>query len=80
MRTCDANWAARPESPWRIITDAAPRIPGPLFVCAVGGARAQHRIGRMQSLWMIVAAFLFSIMGVFVKLASSEHSAWEILF
>jgi S-adenosylmethionine uptake transporter len=35
---------------------------------------------RMQSLWMIVAAFLFSIMGVFVKLASSEHSTWEILF
>ena len=40
----------------------------------------QYRIGRMQSLWMIVAAFLFSIMGVFVKLASSEHSTWEILF
>lgn len=34
----------------------------------------------MQSLWMIVSAFLFSIMGVFVKLASKEHSAWEILF
>lgn len=34
----------------------------------------------MQSLWMIVAAFLFSVMGVFVKLASREHSAWEILF
>jgi S-adenosylmethionine uptake transporter len=34
----------------------------------------------MQSLWMIVAAFLFSIMGVFVKLASTEHSTWEILF
>jgi drug/metabolite transporter (DMT)-like permease len=34
----------------------------------------------MQSLWMIVAAFLFSIMSVFVKLASSEHSTWEILF
>jgi S-adenosylmethionine uptake transporter len=34
----------------------------------------------MQSLWMIAAAFLFSIMGVFVKLASSEHGTWEILF
>lgn len=33
----------------------------------------------MQSLWMIVAAFMFSVMGVFVKLASSEHSTWEIL-
>ena len=34
----------------------------------------------MQSLWMIVAALLFSIMGVLVKLASSDHSAWEVLF
>lgn len=34
----------------------------------------------MQSLWMIVAAFLFSAMGVFVKFASSSHNAWEILF
>ncbi len=51
-------------------------------LCLRGRRRAhtQHKIGRMQSLWMIVAAFLFSIMGVFVKLASSEHSAWEILF
>ena len=40
----------------------------------------QPGISPMQSLWMIVAAFLFSIMGVFVKLASREHSAWEILF
>lgn len=33
----------------------------------------------MQSLWMLVAAFLFSLMGVFVKLASAQHSPWEML-
>ncbi len=33
----------------------------------------------MQSLWMLVAAFLFSAMGALVKYASTDHSAWEIL-
>jgi S-adenosylmethionine uptake transporter len=34
----------------------------------------------MQSLWMLVAALLFSCMGALVKLASDAHSAWELLF
>ncbi|MCK6413524.1 MAG: DMT family transporter [Azonexus sp.] len=34
----------------------------------------------MQSLWMIVASFLFACMGVCVKLASATHSAVEITF
>lgn len=34
----------------------------------------------MQSLWMILAALLFSAMGTMVKLASDLHSAWELLF
>ena len=34
----------------------------------------------MQSLWMIVAALLFSLMGVAVKLASSQYDTWEIVF
>lgn len=34
----------------------------------------------MQSLWMIVAALLFSLMGVAVKLASSQYNTWEIVF
>ena len=33
----------------------------------------------MQSLWMLVAAFLFSIMGVCVKLASDTYSTSEIV-
>ncbi len=33
----------------------------------------------MQSLWMLVASFLFSIMGVCVKLASSYYSISEIV-
>lgn len=33
----------------------------------------------MQSLWMLVASFLFSIMGVCVKLASSYYSTSEIV-
>lgn len=33
----------------------------------------------MQSLWMLVASFLFSIMGVCVKLASSTYSTSEIV-
>ena len=33
----------------------------------------------MQSLWMLVAAFLFSAMGALVKYASPHHNAWEIL-
>ncbi len=33
----------------------------------------------MQSLWMIVAALLFSLMGVAVKLASSQYNTWEIV-
>lgn len=33
----------------------------------------------MQSLWMLVASFLFSIMGVCVKLASSYYSTAEIV-
>ena len=33
----------------------------------------------MQSLWMVVAALLFSLMGVAVKLASSRYSTWEIV-
>lgn len=34
----------------------------------------------MQSLWMIVASFLFAAMGVCVKLAAARHSAAEIVF
>jgi S-adenosylmethionine uptake transporter len=34
----------------------------------------------MQSLWMLCAAFLFSIMGVCVKLASSYYGTAEIVF
>ncbi|NHC06013.1 S-adenosylmethionine uptake transporter [Azonexus fungiphilus] len=34
----------------------------------------------MQSLWMIVASFLFACMGVCVKLAAASHSAVEITF
>lgn len=33
----------------------------------------------MQSLWILVAALLFSLMSVLVKLASAAHSTWEIL-
>jgi S-adenosylmethionine uptake transporter len=33
----------------------------------------------MQSIWMVVAALLFSLMGVAVKLASSQYSTWEIV-
>lgn len=33
----------------------------------------------MQSVWMVVAALLFSVMGVAVKLASSQYSTWEIV-
>ena len=33
----------------------------------------------MQSLWMLVASFLFSIMGVCVKLASTDYSISEIV-
>jgi len=33
----------------------------------------------MQSLWMLVASFLFSIMGVCVKLASSDYSTSELV-
>ncbi len=33
----------------------------------------------MQSIWMIVAALLFSLMGVGVKLASTQYSTWEIV-
>jgi S-adenosylmethionine uptake transporter len=34
----------------------------------------------MNSLWMLVAAFLFSIMGVCVKLASDSYTTAEIVF
>jgi len=34
----------------------------------------------MQSLWMLVAALLFSLVAAFVKLAIDAHSAWEIVF
>ncbi|WP_085314530.1 DMT family transporter [Derxia lacustris] len=34
----------------------------------------------MQSLWMLAAAALFSLVAAFVKLAIDAHSAWEILF
>ncbi|CAN5152608.1 DMT family transporter [soil metagenome] len=33
----------------------------------------------MQSLWMLAAALLFSMMAAFAKLASGLHSAWEIM-
>jgi S-adenosylmethionine uptake transporter len=33
----------------------------------------------MQSVWMIVAALLFSLMGVGVKLASAHFNTWEIV-
>ena len=34
----------------------------------------------MQSLWMLFAALLFSLVAAFVKLAIDQHSPWEILF
>lgn len=34
----------------------------------------------MQSLWMIVASFLFACMGVCVKLAAARYSAAEVVF
>lgn len=34
----------------------------------------------MQALWMIVAAFLFAVMGVCVKFASEHYSAIELVF
>lgn len=33
----------------------------------------------MQSLWMLFAAFSFSVMGMLVKLAADMHSPWELL-
>jgi S-adenosylmethionine uptake transporter len=33
----------------------------------------------MQSVWMVVAALLFSLMGVGVKLASAQYNTWEIV-
>jgi len=33
----------------------------------------------MQSVWMVVAALLFSLMGVGVKLASTRYNTWEIV-
>jgi drug/metabolite transporter (DMT)-like permease len=33
----------------------------------------------MQALWMIVAAFLFSLMGVCVKFASAHYSTTELV-
>src|SRR5450631_2586336 len=33
----------------------------------------------MQSLWMLFAAFVFTIMGVCIKLASSSYSTAEIV-
>ncbi|WP_061532266.1 DMT family transporter [Collimonas arenae] len=33
----------------------------------------------MQSLWMLLASLMFSIMGVCVKLASDHYSIWEIV-
>ena len=33
----------------------------------------------MQSVWMVAAAMLFSLMGVAVKLASSQYNTWEIV-
>jgi S-adenosylmethionine uptake transporter len=33
----------------------------------------------MQSVWMVVAALLFSVMGVCVKLASARYNTWEIV-
>ncbi len=33
----------------------------------------------MQSIWMVAAAFLFSAMGVCVKLASARFDTWEIV-
>jgi S-adenosylmethionine uptake transporter len=33
----------------------------------------------MQSIWMVVAALLFSLMGVAVKLASTQYGTWEIV-
>ena len=33
----------------------------------------------MQSVWMVVAALLFSLMGVGVKLASTQYNTWEIV-
>jgi S-adenosylmethionine uptake transporter len=33
----------------------------------------------MQSVWMVAAALLFSVMGVCVKLASAQYNTWEIV-
>jgi len=42
--------------------------------------RSPHYNARMQSLWMLVAALLFSLMGVCVKLASETYSVAELVF
>ena len=34
----------------------------------------------MKSTWMIVAGFLFGLMGVFVKLGSAHFSSAELVF
>jgi drug/metabolite transporter (DMT)-like permease len=34
----------------------------------------------MRSLWMVVAGFLFSCMGVFVKLGAAHFSSIELVF
>jgi S-adenosylmethionine uptake transporter len=39
-----------------------------------------RKLADMQSLWILVAALLFSVMSVLVKLASEAHSVWEIIF
>jgi S-adenosylmethionine uptake transporter len=33
-----------------------------------------------ESLWMLLATFLFSVMSVCVKFAAESHSAWEMVF
>ena len=33
-----------------------------------------------QSLWMLLATFLFAVVALLVKMASDFYSVWEIIF
>src|SRR6476646_3692876 len=49
------------------------------MVPAPGNADAALITSCMQSLWMLFASFAFAIMGVCVKLASTQYSTTEIV-
>lgn len=55
-----------------------PRIIEGFPICGNRGTAPAHSI-PMQSLWMLFASFVFSIMGVCVKLASDLYSTAEIV-